>query len=196
MTKYSLIINIVLIGIVMLLFSMWRSSKNNAVRWEQNYNSATTSIKYLKSENGQVYAQNGVLKLTIVNLKDGNDSLVKKIKNLNVRLRNVISTSENNIVIRDTIRTFLTDTIINNIKVPFVDWSNRWNSFKYIQYPNDSIDVYFSSNVKILQVVFKEKRGFKFWTKKFWQKRKILQDITSDNPNASITYSRSIQIQR
>lgn len=191
-----------MIGIIIILgfclYGMWnyavkqRDEKN---RYQNNYNTLKDGLTYYETKDGQIYGKAGILELK---LSEISDSLRKELKEFDIKLKNVKTIIQNQVITTNNFKTFVKDTLLyDTLQAQIATYSDKWTTFNYIKPINsDSATVKYTTTLDILQVIYKEARGWNIFSKKFWSKRNLEQVITTPNPNAKINYSSVIEVKK
>ena len=189
--EYSVFV--ILLIALFWLFKAWRSEREEHLRYQNNYKTATSQMAYFRTSTGQQYAIGGTLTLTRDEVKD---SLIEVIRSMNVKPRLINSIS--NVGLRDSTHLIVKviDTLVyDSVHAEFADYLDKYTEFKFLKI-NDTARVTFTTTAALMQVIHKEKKGFKFWKATWWQRRPLMQTITCDNPNVFIKYSEFITIKK
>ncbi len=149
-------------------------------------------ITYYKAKNGQLVANTNVLQLKYTELKQVLPSIINEIKNLKINPKHVLSYSESVIENKKNIITILKDSILHDtVNAKVFNYNDEFYSIYGIAI-NDTQRVNITSRDSLIQVIYKGERYKPYlW---FFSKRKILQAITSKNPNSTVLYSKHIEI--
>lgn len=192
----------ILIIAITSLYFMWRSAQQKAVRLSGNQTTLLDQVQYWKLKDSTSAASVGALSLTVHELKKANDSsltsLRKTIDDLGVKIRLVKSASSVNYETVNNVNTFLKDSLVmDTIPVKVFDRTTKFNEVHLQIWPEtDSLALRIITRDKLTQVVYKERRGWQFWTSEFWQKRKLRQVVHFENPDTRISYPQYIEISK
>lgn len=178
------------ISIATILFYSWNKERTKRIQAEQT----TVSLASFK-DSVKTY-----LVLNTKQIKQLFPELEQRLKDeFNVKLKNVLQIASTKVNINSTFKTFVKDSF--NLKVDTVP-------FKYIAYKDSFIDfeaseieneIYVTRNISSVhldQIVAREPWQIKFILPWNWGKRKIYQDIKSENPHVALQYSSIIEIQK
>lgn len=200
-----LIVLIVLIVALISAFALYRAERRERIRVEQNQTTLLKDSEYWRVSGEMNSAIIEDLKLREREFNQSSDARVvamkKEIDRLNLKLKQVESITN---VVTNTSTSFegvTHDTILiiknDSIRAKVFRVRTQFNDVTVQYYPtNDSIDVDVITRDEMTQVVYKEKRGFKFWKREFYQSRDIKQSIHFANPNTKIEYPTTIKIER
>ena len=201
MNKYLTILSVVLL--LLVSGSGWYINslcqQNN--RLDNNQTSLLGELEITKTENGNYKSEIGALKLTASELKEHKEDLVKQVENLNIKLSQVSSVSQNVTEMKVQFKTIIKDSIVyvrdsvssilDTISLRSVHFNDKWidlNGFIV----NDSLIGSISITDSLIQVVYDERTFFQ--KLKFWKSSVLKQAITSLNPNCKVIYSEYIEI--
>ncbi len=189
------IVAIVLIGLTVStswlgksLFSL-KQEKN---RIEQAFEASNQELEFYKTDNGKLVAKLEVMELKSSELKHIFPEILSEIKSLKIASKQVNHYSETVIHQEKEIIQELRDSIVlDTIRMKAFDYHDTFYDVSG-DIRDDSIRMNIISRDSIIQVVYEGKRR-KPW---LWilSKRQLEQVIQCKNPNASIHYSKSIQI--
>jgi DNA repair ATPase RecN len=168
-------------------------SKEND-RLSKTLSQTVQQLKEVQTKSGQFAVENEVLQLRIKELSTLYPKLLDEIRNLKVnpkRAKSISSTAYNT---EKQITTVLRDSVIHDT-IPVKVFSYKDNFYNVHGLAHDSTqEVKINYQDTLVQVVYKGKRE-KPWLWIF-SPRKLMQRVMLKNPNAHITYSEFIQIQR
>lgn len=173
---------------------MYLKERKEKDRVLQSFEAAESTIKLHKTRNGELVAQNQVLKLQYDEMKKFYPQILDEIKNLDIKPRNVTHYSETVVKQEKEFQTVLRDSIIKDtIPARVFSYQDEFYQINGIAI-GDSQKVQISSTDRIIQVVYKGHRIHPWlW---FFSKRKLEQTISCKNPNSTILYNKTIQIQK
>jgi hypothetical protein len=171
-----------------------KNLKSENSRLTSNLDAAFEAMTQVETRSGLLAYQNKVFELKLSELALIYPTLIDEIKNLKIkpnRAESILTTSYNS---EKHIVTELRDSIIlDTIPVKFFSYSDSW--YKVSGY-SDQKDQHVNITMQdtLVQVVYKGERT-KPWLWIF-SPRKLEQRVTLKNPNAQITYSKFIEIQK
>jgi oligoribonuclease NrnB/cAMP/cGMP phosphodiesterase (DHH superfamily) len=176
------------IALCTVLFFSWKSEHTRRIQAEQT----TVNFAVFKD------SVKNYLVLSTNQIKEIYPKLEQRLKDeFNVKLNNVLQIASTKVTTNSTFKTFVKDSL--NLKIDTIP-------FKYIAYRDSFIDFEASEiqnemfvtrnivQVPLTQIISREPWKFKNVFPWNWGKRKIFQDIRSDNPHAVIKYSQIIQV--
>lgn len=173
---------------------MYLHEKKEKQRIEQSFKAAEETIRYYKTRNGQLVAQNSTLQLRYNEVKDIYPKIIDEIKNHDIKPKRVSQYSETVVRQEKEIVTQLRDSIIfDTIPARVFSYQDSFYTVKGIAI-GDTQRVHITSTDSLIQVVYRGER-IRPWLW-FLSKRKTEQVISSKNPNSKIVYNKTIQIIR
>lgn len=173
---------------------MYLHEKKEKQRIEQSFKAAEETIRYYKTRNGQLVAQNSTLQLRYNEVKDIYPKIIDEIKNLDIKPKHVSQYAETVVRQEKEIVTQLRDSIIfDTIPARVFSYQDSFYTVKGIAI-GDTQRVHITSTDSLIQVVYRGER-IRPWLW-FLSKRKTEQVISSKNPNSKIVYNKTIQIIR
>lgn len=173
---------------------LYFQEKKEKDRLEHSFAAANETIKYYQAKNGQLVAQNDVLNLKYSELKNIYPSIIAEIKNLDLKPKQITHYSETLVKQDKEIITHLKDSLIRDtIQAKVFNYQDSFYSVSGIAI-GDTQHVHITSRDSIIQVVYKGKR-YRPWLWIF-SPRKFEQVISCKNPNSTILYNRTIQIEK
>ena len=176
------------------LTSLVRSQSGENYRLSKTLAQTVQQLKEIQTQSGQLAAENEVLQLRLKELKTLYPNLLDEIRNLKINPKRAESVSSTAINTEMRITTILRDSFIHDTVAVKV-FSYTDNYYQVHGIAQDSIqEVKINYQDTLVQVVYLGPRE-KSWLWIF-SPRKLQQRITLKNPNARITYSEFIQIQR
>ena len=151
-------------------------------------------LKEIQTQSGQLAAENEVLQLRLKELKALYPKLLDEIRNLKINPKRAESISTTAINTEKRIVTMLRDSMIHDT-VALKVFSYTDNYYQVQGIAQDSTqEVKIKYQDTLVQVIYLGQRE-KPWLWIF-SPRKLQQRVTLKNPNARITYSEFIQIQK
>ena len=189
---YSLWLNVVLFGLVML--ASHKSNKSTA-----GYNRVIQANQLLNTElsnvldiNGRFVRQNQVLELKNKELEALIPELHKEIKALQVKPSRVESVSTSSFSSHTSVQTVLRDsTVFDTVLVKHFKYADEFYRIEGFSV-NDTQHLNITYQDTLIQTVYRGKRK-KPWLWIF-SPRQLEQRVALKNPNATINYSQHIQI--
>ena len=168
--------------------------KNENSRISANLEAEVKALVELETKAGQVAYQNGVYQLQLKELVELYPNLINEIKNLKVKPKRAESILTTSIQSQKELTIELRDSVIyDTIQVKAFAYSDQW--YNVSGYSNDKKQhVVISMQDTLIQVVYKGERK-KPWLWIF-SPRKLEQRIALKNPNAKISYTQFIEIQK
>ena len=196
MSKYFIGV-IILMGVALsVCISGWNNTKKEKDRLSSNQEALLSDVEFYKTESGKNAASVQALELKTSELEKHKKDLTQTVKDLNIKLSRVKSTSttvtESNYQIEATIR----DSIVYRdrlvpVYLKCVDYQDPYINFVGCI---DSAGK-FTGNIATIdtldQVVHRVPK--KIWFIK-WGTKAIRQEIVSRNPNSKIVYSEYIEV--
>ena len=183
--------------LVLLVWMIWSNNQNlreENQRLEGNVRSLSIGLKQIQLENGAIAGQSEVLTLRIQELKTLFPLQFKAILEAGVKPERAQQVSTTIIETQKQIVTTIRDSLIHDtIRVKVFSYSDPWYTIKG-QALGDTQRVQIQSRDSLIQVVFKGERT-KPWLWIF-SPRRIQQRMFSSNPNSTIKYSQTINIQK
>lgn len=163
-------------------------------RLEKTLELTVQELKQIKTKSGGQASENEVMQLRLKELGILYPRLLDEIKNLNINPRTTQSVASTSYITEKRFTTRLLDSVVHDtIRVKVFNYKDAWYDIHGIAHDSTQ-EVSVSSKDTLVQVVYKGKRE-KPWLWIF-SPRKVMQRVTLKNPNAHITYSEFIQIQR
>lgn len=148
----------------------------------------------VKTKSGKLAAQTDLLVLQTNELKKLFPKEVKQIESLGVGVSKTTQFTTTVVETKTNVITTLRDSLIlDTIKVRVFDYQDQWYQIQGIS-EKDSQRLVIKSTDTLTQVVYRGER-IKPWLWVF-SPRKIQQRVSVSNPNATIKYSQTIQIQK
>lgn len=151
-------------------------------------------LKQISTKSGQYAAENEVMQLRIKELGILYPRLLDEIKNLKISPKSAESIASTSYITEKRFTTRLRDSVVHDtVRVKVFNYKDAWYDIQGIAHDSTQ-EVSVNSKDTLVQVVYKGKRE-KPWLWIF-SPRKVMQRVTLKNPNAHITYSEFIQIQK
>lgn len=178
---------------------LWRSLKKNRNQKEIYQNDLAIykdGLKAMKDKNGHLVTKNGILQLTINDMKEMyNEEVIQTLKDMNIRLRKMESisftgtesTHEIKTTLRDSVR--IIDAEMQPIK--YIDYKSEWLDFYQIQYENLA-ETKIVKRDSIIQVVYEPRKPGFILFKPFKKKPPLEQKIKMADPNTIVKYNKYI----
>lgn len=189
---YSLWLNVVLFGLVML--TSHRASRstagyNRVIQTNEQLNAKLSNVLDI---NGRIVSQNQVLELKNQELEALVPELHKEIKTLQVKPSRVESVSASSFSSHTSVQTVLRNsTVFDTVPVKQFSYTDEFyciNGFSV----NDTQHLNITYQDTLIQAVYRGKRK-KPWLWIF-SPRQLEQRVALKNPDATINYSQHIQI--
>lgn len=182
-----------LVAIVLLYKSNQRLHADNK-RLSSNIKTLGAELVLVKTKSGKLAAQSDLLVLQTSDLKKLFPKEVKQIESLGVSVGKTTQFTTTVVETKTNVITTLRDSLIlDTIKVRVFDYQDQWYQIQGIS-EKDTQRLVIKSTDTLTQVVYRGER-LKPWLWVF-SPRKIQQRVSVSNPNATIKYSQSIQIQK
>ena len=193
-TVQRLIGLLVLLGAIVLLYKSNQRLHADNKRLSSNLKTLGAELVLVKTKSGKLAAQTDLLVLQTSELKKLFPKEVKQIESLGVGVSKTTQFTTTVVETKTNVITMLRDSLIlDTIKVRVFDYQDQWYQIQGIS-EKDSQRLVIKSTDTLTQVVYRGER-IKPWLWVF-SPRKIQQRISVSNPNATIKYSQSIQIQK
>jgi hypothetical protein len=185
---------LVVLGAILLL---WKSNQRlhaDNKRLSSNIKTLGAELSMVKTKSGQLAAQSDLLVLQTRELKKLFPKEVKQIENLGVKVNKTTQYSTTVVETKTNVLTTLRDSLIlDTIQVRVFDYQDQWYQIKGV-IEKDTQRLVIKSMDTLTQVLFYGERQ-KPWLW-FFSPRKLQQRVSVTNPNATIKYSQTIQIQK
>ncbi len=185
---------LVVLGAILLL---WKSNQRlhaDNKRLSSNIKTLGAELSMVKTKSGQLAAQSDLLVLQARELKKLFPKEVKQIENLGVKVNKTTQYSTTVVETKTNVLTTLRDSLIlDTIQVRVFDYQDQWYKIRGV-IEKDTQRLVIKSMDTLTQVLFYGERQ-KPWLWVF-SPRKIQQRVSVSNPNATIKYSQTIQIQK
>ncbi|MEY3967281.1 MAG: hypothetical protein RL137_181 [Bacteroidota bacterium] len=185
---------LVVLGAILLL---WKSNQRlhaDNQRLSSNIKTLGAELSMVKTKSGQLAAQSDLLVLQTRELKKLFPKEVKQIENLGVKVNKTTQYSTTVVETKTNVLTKLRDSIVlDTLQVRVFDYQDQWYQIKGV-IEKDKQRLVIKSMDTLTQVLFYGERQ-KPWLW-FFSPRKLQQRVSVTNPNATIKYSQTIQIQK
>lgn len=171
-----------------------RSQTKENDRLSKTLAQTVQQLKEIQTQSGQLAVENEVLQLRLKELSTLYPKLLDEIRNLKINPKRAESVSSTAINTEKRIVTMLRDSIIHDtVAVKVFSYTDNYYQVHGIA-QDSTQEVKINYKDTLVQVVYLGPRE-KPWLWIF-SPRKLQQRVTLKNPNARITYSEFIQIQR
>ena len=185
---------LVLLSAVVLLYKSNQRLHADNKRLSSNLKTLGAELVLVKTKSGQLAAQSDLLVLQTSELKKLFPKEVKQIESLGVGVSKTTQFTTTVVETKTNVITTLRDSLIlDTIKVRIFNYQDQWYQIQGIS-ENDTQRLVIKSTDTLTQVVYRGER-IKPWLWVF-SPRKIQQRVSVSNPNATIKYSQTIQIQK
>ena len=185
---------LIMLGAILLL---WKSNQRlhaDNQRLSSNIKTLGAELSMVKTKSGQLAAQSDLLVLQTRELKKLFPKEVKQIENLGVKVNKTTQYSTTVVETKTNVITTLRDSLIfDTVQVRVFDYQDQWYQIHGIS-EKDTQRLVIKSMDTLTQVLFYGERQ-KPWLW-FFSPRKLQQRVSVSNPNATIKYSQTIQIQK
>ena len=185
---------LVVLGAILLL---WKSNQRlhaDNKRLSSNVKTLGAELTLVKTKSGQLAAQSDLLVLQTRELRKLFPKEVKQIENLGVKVNKTTQYSTTVVETKTNVITTLRDSLIfDTVQVRVFDYQDQWYQIHGIS-EKDTQRLVIKSMDTLTQVLFYGERQ-KPWLW-FFSPRKLQQRVSVTNPNATIKYSQTIQIQK
>lgn len=185
---------LIMLGAILLL---WKSNQRlhaDNKRLGSNIKTLGAELSMVKTKSGQLAAQSDLLVLQTKELKKLFPKEVKQIENLGVKVNKTTQYSTTVVETKTNVLTTLRDSLIlDTLQVRVFDYQDQWYQIHGIS-EKDTQRLVIKSMDTLTQVLFYGERQ-KPWLW-FFSPRKLQQRVSVTNPNATIKYSQTIQIQK
>jgi hypothetical protein len=193
-TVQRLIGLLVLLGAIVLLYKSNQRLHADNKRLSSNIKILGAELVLVKTKSGQLAAQSDLLVLQTRELKKLFPKEVKQIESLGVGVSKTTQFTTTVVETKTNVITTLRDSLVlDTIKVRVFDYQDQWYQIQGIS-EKDMQRLVIKSTDTLTQVVYRGER-IKPWLWVF-SPRKIQQRVSVSNPNATIKYSQTIQIQK
>ena len=178
----------------MLLYKSNERLHADNKRLSANVTALGAELVLVKTKSGKLAAQTDLLVLQTSELKKLFPKEVKQIESLGVGVGKTTQFTTTVVETKTNVITTLRDSLIlDTIKVRVFDYQDQWYQIQGIS-EKDTQRLVIKSTDTLTQVVYRGER-LKPWLWVF-SPRKIQQRVSVSNPNATIKYSQTIQIQK
>lgn len=185
---------LVLLSAVVLLYKSNQRLHADNKRLSSNIKTLGAELVLVKTKSGQLAAQSDLLVLQTSELKKLFPKEVKQIESLGVGVSKTTQFTTTVVETKTNVITTLRDSLIlDTIKVRIFNYQDQWYQIQGIS-EKDTQRLVIKSTDTLTQVVYRGER-IKPWLWVF-SPRKLQQRVTVSNPNATIKYSQTIQIQK
>ena len=185
---------LVLLSAVVLLYKSNQRLHADNKRLSSNIKTLGAELVLVKTKSGQLAAQSDLLVLQTSELKKLFPKEVKQIESLGVGVSKTTQFTTTVVKTKTNVITTLRDSLIlDTIKVRIFNYQDQWYQIQGIS-EKDTQRLVIKSTDTLTQVVYRGER-IKPWLWVF-SPRKLQQRVTVSNPNATIKYSQTIQIQK
>lgn len=193
-TVQRLIGLLVLLGAIVLLYKSNQRLHADNKRLSSNMKTLGAELVMVKTKSGKLAAQTDLLVLQTSELKKLFPKEVKQIESLGVGVGKTSQFTTTVLETKTNVITKLRDSLVlDTIKVRVFDYQDQWYQIHGIS-DKDTQRLVIKSIDTLTQVVYRGER-IKPWLWVF-SPRKIQQRVSVSNPNATIKYSQTIQIQK
>ncbi len=189
-----------LIGLLVVLGAitlLWKSNQRlhaDNKRLSSNIKTLGAELSMVKTKSGQLAAQSDLLVLQTRELKKLFPKEVKQIENLGVKVNKTTQYSTTVVETKTNVLTTLRDSLIfDTVQVRVFDYQDQWYQINGV-IEKDTQHLVIKSMDTLTQVLYYGERQ-KPWLW-FFSPRKLQQRVSVTNPNATIKYSQTIQIQK
>ena len=192
MSKYFYLTFFTLLSLFIISVKTCRSNKEEANRLSQNQNTLMTEIdRYIFRDSLRVASINQLI-LDQSEFKRYKSESAELIKELEIKLKRVESTSKTVVKTEYNIQTIIKDSIVYKDTLKCFDYNN-----KYIDvtgcFSKDTVNLDIASRDTIVQVVHRIPRRFLFFN---YGTKGIKQEILSLNPYTTIVYTEYIKLKK
>jgi hypothetical protein len=185
---------LVLLSAVVLLYKSNQRLHADNKRLSSNIKTLGAELVLVKTKSGQLAAQSDLLLLQTSEFKKLFSKEVKQIESLGVGVSKTTQFTTTVVETKTNVITTLRDSLIlDTIKVRIFNYQDQWYQIQGIS-EKDTQRLVIKSTDTLTQVVYRGER-IKPWLWVF-SPRKLQQRVTVSNPNATIKYSQTIQIQK
>lgn len=189
-----------LIGLLVVLGAitlLWKSNQRlhaDNKRLSSNIKTLGAELSMVKTKSGQLAAQSDLLVLQTKELKKLFPKEVKQIENLGVKVNKTTQYSTTVVETKTNVLTTLRDSLIfDTVQVRVFDYQDQWYQIRGV-IEKDTQRLVIKSMDTLTQVLYYGERQ-KPWLW-FFSPRKLQQRVSVTNPNATIKYSQTLQIQK
>lgn len=188
--------SLVLVGLVILLFSLLRTSNKEKKRFESNQHSLLKQVEYFKTESGKSASEVEKLTLTNKEFKTHEADLLEKVDELNLKVKRLQSATQVGVKTEYVVKTEIKDSLVyiegQTIKLKCVDFTNGWLTVDGCVRDGE-FDGFIQSVDTLSHFAHRVPKRFLFI--KYGTKGINLSVMTS-NPYSKITYAKYIELKR
>ena len=185
---------LVLLGAIVLLYKSNQRLHADNKRLSSNIKTLGAELVLVKTKSGKLAAQTDLLVLQTSELKKLFPKEVMQIESLGVGVSKTTQFTTTVVETKTNVITTLRDSLIlDTIKVRVFNYQDQWYQIQGIS-EKDTQRLVIKSTDTLTQVVYRGER-IKPWLWLF-SPRKIQQRVSVSNPNSTIKYSQTIQIQK
>ena len=185
---------LVLLSAVVLLYKSNQRLHADNKRLSSNIKTLGAELVLVKTKSGKLAAQTDLLVLQTSELKKLFPKEVKQIESSGVGVSKTTQFTTTVVETKTNVITTLRDSLIlDTIKVRVFNYQDQWYQIQGIS-EKDTQRLVIKSTDTLTQVVYRGER-IKPWLWVF-SPRKLQQRVSVSNPNATIKYSQTIQIQK
>ena len=178
---------VVLMFFICLYFGI-RVYKEEMKRIQNNYLSSIEQLRNDNKESQRIY------ELKLNEVKNQFPEIKETLKQMDIKLKNVVSVENINTITKTNVNTILRDTLIKDtIQAQVASYKDVWTNFNLIKI-QDSVLVKIQTKDSLVCVLNKVPRSFIQWWRR--EPKLIKNTIKNFNPNSTITYNRFIQISK
>lgn len=185
-------LSLLIVPFMLLVYS--NCQKNKKVRMlKESVETLSTGLVHYRTADSLNAVQVGRLTLTKRELKERESDLLKRIEKLNIKINRLNTVLETHGEAKTEIRTIIRDSIINDTTV--LKCLKFDDNYFYIDacINSDTLTGTLRYRDTLIQVLYRVPR--KIWFIKFGTKG-VRQDAYFSNPDATITYSRYIELKK
>lgn len=179
----------------LLFYVMWKDARSNYQRQTQNFEALANEMKAFKDT---TFARIKVMNMTSNEVKTAFPELETKLKKyFDIKLKNVHQVTTTETVVNQTFKTHIRDSVVlDTIPLRYAKFKDQFLDFEAQELNNELYVTKNINRVPLVQVVSREKWKFKHLFPWNWNERALVQDVKTENPNAEIEFSRTINIKR
>lgn len=191
--KYKILF---LVGLTILLFYMLRVSNAEKKRFESNQHALLEQVDYFKTEIGKSAAEAEKLTLTNSEFKRHEAELVKKVDDLNLKVKRLQSAAEVGVKTEYIVKTVIKDSLVyiegQTIKLKCVDFSNGWLTVDGCV-KDGKFDGFIQSVDTLSHFIHRVPKRFLFIK---YGTKGINMSVMTSNPFSKISYAKYIELKR
>ena len=192
MSKYFYLTFFTLLSLFIISVKTCRSNKEEANRLAQNQNTLMTEIDYYIFRDSLHVASINQLILDQSEFKRYKSETAELIKDLEIKLKRVESTSKTVVKTEYKIQTTIKDSIVYKDTLKCFDYKNKHIDVAGC-FSKDTVNLDIASRDTIVQVVHRIPRRFLFFN---YGTKGIKQEILSLNPYTTIVYTEYIKLKK